>query len=140
MSTPVSIFLRELRLQLALTQTELADLVGYEQAYVSSMELGTRGPSKEFLQKLALALELGQEEQRQLEVALHSSNRRFVLSPEASTKTFLFCNDLWDRLETLHPALLEALHVLLTLPDRVADEPRIQRKRLKRRSAMETPM
>ncbi|MFZ4288015.1 helix-turn-helix transcriptional regulator [Variovorax sp. HJSM1_2] len=140
MSTPVSIFLRDLRLQLGLTQVELANLIGYEQAYVSSIELGTRGPSKEFLQKLTHAAELGIEEQRRLEQALHSSNRRFALSPEASTKTYLFCNDLWDRLETLHPALLDALHALLIIQDQVAVEPRIQRTRLKRRSASETPM
>lgn len=140
MSTPVSIFLRDLRLQLGLTQADLARFIGYEQAYVSSIELGTRGPSKEFLHKLTLAAELGLEEQRRLEKALRSSNRRFVLSSEASTKTYLFCNDLWERLETLHPALLEALHALLTVQDQVAGEPRIQRTRLKRRNTLETPM
>ena len=56
MSSPVSIFLRDLRLQVGMTQLDLAHSIGYEQAYVSSIELGTKSPSHEFLAKLVIVM------------------------------------------------------------------------------------
>jgi transcriptional regulator with XRE-family HTH domain len=140
MPAPVSLFLRDLRLQLGLTQQDLAHSLGYEQTYVSSLELGLRGPSTEFLEKLVVAAGLGREDQLVLKEALRTSNRRFLLSPDASTKTYRFCNDLWNRLETIHPALLEALHLMLNVQDQVTARPRLQPTRLKRRGLQETPM
>ncbi|WP_310317448.1 helix-turn-helix domain-containing protein [Paraburkholderia terricola] len=52
MSTPFAVFLRGLRLRSALSQTDLAKKLGYEQAYVSALELGTKPPSTEFLERL----------------------------------------------------------------------------------------
>ena len=140
MSSPISIHLRDLRLQVGMTQLDLAHSIGYEQAYVSSIELGAKSPSKEFLNKLISVMKLSIEEQQKLELALQASKRRFVLPPDASTKTYRFCNDLWDKLERLHPALLEAMHVMLNVEDQVAERPRYQPTRLKRRSKQEAPM
>ena len=140
MSSPISIYLRDLRLQVGMTQLDLAHSIGYEQAYVSSIELGTKSPSKEFLDKLVGVMELCVEDQQKLELALQASKRRFVLPPDASTKTYRFCNDLWDKLERLHPALLEAMHVMLNVEEQVEERPRYQPTRLKRRSKQEAPM
>lgn len=140
MSSPISIHLRDLRLRVGMTQMDLAHSIGYEQAYVSSIELGTKSPSKEFLAKLVGVIALGVEDQQKLELALQASKRRFVLPPDASTRTYQFCNDLWNKLERLHPALLEAMHVMLDVEDRVAERPRYQPTRLKRRTKQEAPM
>lgn len=140
MSSPVSIYLRDLRLQAGMTQLDLAHSIGYEQAYVSSIELGTKSPSQEFLDKLVVVMKLNVHDCQKLALALKASRRRFVLPPESSTKTYKFCNDLWDKLERLHPALLDAMHVMLLVEDQVAERPRYQPTRLRRRSKQEAPM
>jgi transcriptional regulator with XRE-family HTH domain len=123
-----------------MTQLDLAHSIGYEQAYVSSIELGLKNPSEEFLAKLVVAMNLGVEDRRSLERALKASKRRFTLPPESSTKTYTFCNELWDKLDRLHPALLDAMHVILKVEDQVAERPRHQPTRLRRRGKQETPM
>ncbi len=140
MSTPASIYLRDLRLRIGMTQLDLAHSIGYEQAYVSAIELGTKNPSKEFLEKLIAATELSERDRQELDLALKTSKRRFTLPPEASTKMYQFCSDLWDRLERLHPALLDAMHVMLKTADQVAERPRHQPTRLRRRTKQEAQM
>lgn len=123
-----------------MTQLDLAHSIGYEQAHVSSIELGSKSPSKEFLAKLVAELKLGGKDRQGLELALKASKRRFVLPPEASTETYRFCSDLWDKIERLHPAVLDAMHVLLKVEDQVTERPRYQPTRLRRRSKQEAPM
>jgi transcriptional regulator with XRE-family HTH domain len=140
MSSPVSILLRDLRLQVGMTQLDLAHSIGYEQAYVSSIELGIKNPSPEFLTKLVVVMELSVEDRRKLELALKASRRRFTLPPDSSTKTYTFCNELWDKLDRLHPALLDAMQVMLKVDEQVVERPRQQPTRLRRRNKSEAPM
>lgn len=140
MSSPISIYLRDLRLRIGMTQLDLAHSIGYEQAYVSAIELGTKNPSAEFLAKLISAVELSEKDRKELELALKTSRRRFTLPPQVSTKTFQFCNDFWDKVERLHPALLDTMHVILNTGDQVAESPRHQPTRLRRRTKREAPM
>lgn len=140
MSSPISIYLRDLRLQVGMTQLDLAHSIGYEQAYVSSIELGTKNPSQEFLAKLVVVMRLSVADRQKLELALKASKRRFTLPPDSSAKTYLFFNELWDKLDRLHPALLDAMHVMLKVEEQVAERPRYQPTRLRRRSKQEVPM
>lgn len=140
MSSPISIYLRDLRLRVGVTQINLAHSIGYEQAYVSSIELGLKSPSPEFLSKLVAMLKLSLEDRENLEMAVKASRRRFILPPDSSAKTFLFLNELWDKLDRLHPALLDAMHVMLKVEEQVAERPRYQPTRLRRRSKQEVPM
>jgi transcriptional regulator with XRE-family HTH domain len=133
-------FLRNLRLQVGMTQLDLARSLGYEQGYVSAIELGLKSPSKEFLVKLATGLKLSEKDLLALEIALRASKRRFVLPVDVSTKTFHFCSDLWDQIERLHPALLEALHQMLKVGSQVAERPHSQVTRLRRRTKQEIKM
>lgn len=140
MFSPISIYLRDLRLRIGMTQLDLAHSIGYEQAYVSTIELGSKSPSNEFLAKLVAELKLGAKDRQGLELALKASRRRYVLPPEVSTETYRFCSDLWDKIERLHPAVLDAMHVLLKVEDQVTERPRYQPTRLRRRSKQEAPM
>jgi transcriptional regulator with XRE-family HTH domain len=141
MTSPVSIFLRNLRLRAGLTQLDLAHMIGYEQAYVSSIELGTKSPSKEFLSKLTAAMALSDGDRQALEQALKISNRRFTLPSEASTDAFRFCNDLWEKIERLHPSVLTAMQLMLAVEDQITQRPHCQPTRLRRRNSnMEAPM
>ena len=123
-----------------MTQLDLAHSIGYEQGYVSAIELGLKTPSKEFLAKLTTGLKLGDKSRLALEQALRASKKRFSLPPDASTQTYRFCNDLWDKIERLHPAVLDAMHVMLKVEDHVAERPRFQATRLRRRTKQEAPM
>ena len=140
MASPVSIYLRDLRMRIGMTQLDLAHSIGYEQAYVSAIELGIKNPSEEFLEKLTRAIALSEGDLQELALALKASRRRFTLPPEAPPKTFRFCNDLWDKLDQLHPAILDAMHVLLSTGDQLAERPRHQPDRLRRRTKQESPM
>lgn len=140
MASPISIFLRELRLRAGLTQLQLAHQLGYEQGYVSSIELGLKSPSVEFLGRLVPAMKVSEKDQERMAVAVKQSNRHFTLSPEVSTQTFLFCAALWEKIERLHPTLLATLHEMLKIDDLMADRPRIQPTRIRRHQKVEAPM
>lgn len=140
MSSPISTYLRDLRLRVGVTQLNLAHSIGYEQAYVSSIELGLKSPSPEFLSKLVAVLKLSLEDRENMEMAVKASRRRFILPPDSSAKTYVFFNELWDKLDRLHPALLDAMHVMLKVEEQVAERPRYQPTRLRRRSKQEVPM
>lgn len=45
--SPFSHFLHELRLRHQIRQAELAELLGYEQSYISALEIGAKGPPTE---------------------------------------------------------------------------------------------
>ena len=140
MNSPISQFLRNLRIQAGATQLELAGLLGYEQGYISALELGVKTPSDAFLVKLAVSLQLGEKECEAMNVALKESKRRFTLSPEASTKTYLFCNALWDKIDGLHPAVLDAMFEMLKVEDKVAEFPHYRQTRIRRQHKLEAPM
>lgn len=51
--SPFADFLHELRMRHGIRQTELAQILGYEQGYLSALELDKKGPpTQEFIQKL----------------------------------------------------------------------------------------
>ena len=68
-------------------QFDLANLMGYEQAYVSAIELGLKPPSREFLDRLVKALAFGERDLDEMETAVKQSQRRFVLPPEVPSST-----------------------------------------------------
>ena len=127
-------------MQAGLKQLELASLMGYEQAYVSAIELGLKAPSREFLERIAKALKLGERDQAELELAEQQSKRRFVLPSEVPTSTYKFCNALWDRIDVIHPAVIDAMYQMLRVEDEIADKPRFKATRVRRKQKAEAPM
>ena len=52
--SPFSRYLVDLRRRLGVRQGELADLLGYDQSYLSALEIGQKGPpTPEFVDRLA---------------------------------------------------------------------------------------
>ncbi len=137
MSSPFSIFLRDLRLRNNLRQHELAELLGYEQAYVSALELGTRGASKELLDALAARMSLSDKDRAALSQAVSESGRRFVLPAEVPTDTYRFCHELWEKIGDLHPAVIQAMRELVRLEDVMSDQPRSPLYRRRHRASKE---
>ncbi len=90
--------------------------MGYEQAYVSSVELGKKGPpNDEFVTRLIQALHLDANEQATLFRAVEESQRRYVLPDDAATDVYRMVHKLWKELDSLHPAQIRVINEILSL-------------------------
>ena len=137
MSSPFSVFFKNLRLRLGLPQSELARKLGYEQSYISAVELGNKGPSQELLDKLA-ALYLTERDHEEMMTAARESNRRFILPTEVPADTYLLCNELWAKIGDLYPAQICAIRELIKLDDQIAERPHYGVERIRRKKGETT--
>lgn len=93
--SPFSELLRALRIDRGLRQGEFADKIGYPQSYISGLELGIKGPPNEaFLQNLADALKLSEEEKANVSEAVAASQRQIQVPVEAPSDVYLLCHQL----------------------------------------------
>lgn len=123
--SPFSNLFRELRVFCGQRQADFADQLGYEQSYISAIELGTKGPpSEEFLERLIERLELDVQWQNRLRSALDESHRKMVLPNEAGEDVFRMFNELRRQLDTLHPAQVELMQMALRLPQSMSTQPK----------------
>jgi transcriptional regulator with XRE-family HTH domain len=101
----------------------MADKLGYEQSYISAIELGTKGPpSTDFIETLISCLELDGEWQARVAHALEESQRKMILPNEASEDVYRMFNELRRQLEGLHPAQVELIEMALRLPKALAKQ------------------
>ncbi len=130
--SPFASLLHEMRTQRGLRQFELAEMLGYEKSYISSLEIGTKGPpTQEFVEKLIATLELEAEEQRFLYAAFNASQRKFVLEPDSPAETYWLVSELRERIDALHPVQIKMIRDLLRMPDLLQKKP-FEPRRLKR--------
>ncbi|WP_018604842.1 helix-turn-helix domain-containing protein [Uliginosibacterium gangwonense] len=134
MSSPFSDFLRSQRLRSGLRQAELAHLLGYEQAYISALELGEKPPSEEFLKRLGAELRFTAKDFAEMNEAVLESQRRYVLPRDLPTDIYRMYRELWLKLEKLHPAQIGAIRHILKLDEQMKSEPVFQPARIKRRT------
>lgn len=134
MSSPFSDFLRSQRLRNGLRQAELAQLLGYEQGYISAIELGEKPPSEEFRKKLGVALGFTANDFAEMDEAVLESQRRYVLPRDLPTDIYRMYRELWVRLEKLHPAQIGAIRHILQLGEQMESGPVFQPSRIKRRT------
>lgn len=115
--SPFSDQMKSLRIRRGLRQTELAELVGYEQSYVSALELGLKGPpTDEFLKKMIGALKLSQDEQQTMLEAVAASQRKIKIPFEAPAEVYWLCHKLQLQLDRLHPVQIDLIKTALSLP------------------------
>lgn len=116
--SPFSRYLVDLRRRLGVRQGELADLLGYDQSYLSALEIGQKGPpTPEFVDRLAKALELSEEEQRVLLATADASERKLTISPKADEEIYLLLRDLRDKLPQLSAAQIRVIREMLRFHD-----------------------
>lgn len=139
MSSPFSVFLKNIRLRNSQRQSEMAEILGYEQAYLSSIELGSKPPSQEFLNRLS-ATYLNERDQFEMMQEIQESKRRFVLPVEVPTETYRLCSELWEKIDRLHPAHIKAIRELLKLDELMANTRIVSSERIKRRAKEEPKM
>lgn len=143
--SPISTLLHELRNAFGLRQSDLAQILGYEQSYISALEVGTKGPPpQEFIARLVDKLQLDSGWQNRLGESLEYSQRKIVLPAEAPESVYRLCNELRKQLERLHPAQIELIRMALNLPQSLVSEnahgPRRIRRRLPGRTVEVTEM
>ena len=138
--SPFSESLHSIRVRHGLRQVELAKLVGYEQSYISALEVGLKGPpTDEFVERLAAAVSLTKEEQDALRDAAQASQRKLVIEPDAPADIYRLLCDLRDGIKNLTPAQVRVIREVLALGCNM-HESREPARRLKRRTNMEAPM
>lgn len=115
--SPFANQLKSFRVQRGLRQIELAELVGYEQSYISALELGLKGPpTDEFVKQLIGVLNLSQEEQQALHEAVEASQRKINIPSEAPTEIYWLFHKLRQQIGRLHPVQIELIETALSLP------------------------
>lgn len=122
-------------------QSELAQRMGYEQTYISALEVGNKGPpTAEFVEKLITTLALGTEEQARLTQAVEASQRKLVLEIDSSPDTYWMLKELRERIQFLHPAQIKMIRDVLQLPETLKERAIEPVNRLKRRRSEEARM
>jgi transcriptional regulator with XRE-family HTH domain len=115
--SPFANQLKLFRIERGLRQTELAEMVGYEQSYVSALELGLKGPpTNEFVTQLIGVLQLSQEDQQILIEAVLASQRKINIPTEASTEIYWLFHKLRQQIDQLHPVQIDLIETALSLP------------------------
>lgn len=132
--SPFASQLRNYRIERGLRQSELAELVGYEQSYVSALELGVKGPpTEEFVEKLINVLSLTEIEQKDLAEAVDASQRKISVPNEAPTEVFWLLHKLRQQIDHLHPVQIELIETALNLPINFQLSTSIASTRIRRR-------
>ena len=138
--SPFSQFLHDLRVRHGLRQADLAERIGYEQSYISALEVGLKGPpTDEFLDRVSMAMSLSESEQENLRAAAQASQRKLVIDPDAPPDVYWLLNDLRDEVQHLTPVQVRMIRDVLALRGAM-HEPREPVRRLKRRRNEEAPM
>lgn len=138
--SPFSVLLHSLRTQYGLRQTELAERVGYEQSYISALEIGLKGPpTQEFIDRIAKAIPLSEAEKEKLRAAAQASQRKLVINPDAPTDIYWLLSDLRDEVHHLNAAQVRMIREVLALRCSM-DEAIPSQQRLRRRRQQEAPM
>lgn len=115
--SPFAVYLRELRRQRGLKQRDAADLLGYEQSYISALERGAKGPPKrDFIARLIRVLALNDAEQTELDEALRKSKRQVSLPCTAPVEEYELLRELEPQLGRLHPVQIKMIRQVLALP------------------------
>jgi transcriptional regulator with XRE-family HTH domain len=132
--SPFALQLKTLRIKRGLRQKELADLVGFEQSYVSALELGLKGPPTEnFVENLIDALNLSDEEKETLQQTIAASQRKFYVPCEASIQVYLLLHKLREQIDNLHPVQINLIEIALNLKEELNHSDEGAPQRIRRR-------
>ncbi|MDR3483187.1 MAG: helix-turn-helix transcriptional regulator [Burkholderiaceae bacterium] len=139
--SPFSHFLHDLRLRHQIRQSELAELLGYEQSYISALEVGIKGPpTEEFVNKLVAALALPLDERKELREIVAASDRKLALPTDSPQSMYWMLKGLRDQLGNLHPLQVKLIQDALAMRGSLVDPLPEPVRRIKRRRNEEVTM
>lgn len=114
--SPFAHLLHALRLQHGIRQAELATLLGYEQSYISALEVGIKGPpTDEFVDRLVQGLQLTQGDEMRLRDAVSASQRKLVIDRDTPEDGYWLLKELREQFESLSPRQIRMLRDVLQL-------------------------
>jgi transcriptional regulator with XRE-family HTH domain len=114
--SPFASTLKTLRLNRNLLQKDAADLLGYEQSYISGLENGQKSPPKNgFIQKLINTYQLNDQEQQILNDAIEQSRYIYKLPKDASLEAFLIFQALEKQITRLGQNEIQLIKIALGL-------------------------
>ena len=116
--SPFAEALRAIRLKRKLRQKDAAEMLGYEQSYLSALETGAKGPpKKEFIERLTRVYGLNELERTELEDALSDSVRTLVWPKNASADEFYLLKKLKNQAGRLQQRQIALIKIALELGD-----------------------
>jgi transcriptional regulator with XRE-family HTH domain len=115
--SPFAAAFRDLRVFCGMRQADFAAKLGYEQSYISAIELGKGPPGGEFIDRINERLQLSDTWEARLRAALDESQRKIILPVGASEEMYKLFNELRRQVDTLRPVQLELMQIALRLPD-----------------------
>lgn len=138
---PFACLLHSIRMRRGIRQIELAEMIGYEQTYISALEVGKKGPpTPEFVEKLIRALDFSAEEREQLRNAAEASNRKLVIDSDMPQDVFWMLKELRERVSDLTPAEIQMIRQILKFKESFSEDYAEPVYRLKRRKKEEVQM
>jgi transcriptional regulator with XRE-family HTH domain len=139
--SPISQCLIKLRMRYGLRQGELADLVGYEQSYISALEVGLKGPpTLELVDRICDALELSTDEKHTLHQSLNASQRKFIIDSDAREDVYWLIKDLRESLSELSETQIRVIRDILRFRDPQKPQAIKRMRKLRRKKVEETVM
>lgn len=131
----------EIRMRYGVRQTELAEMLGYEQTYISAIEVDKKGPPSEaFIQRLVQKLDLTEIEANQLFTAAKASKRKLTLNKGLHQDVYWMVHDMRERLPELSAVQIQLIRQILGLKDSLPQEAIEVIRPLKRRRNQEAKM
>lgn len=116
MMSPFASTLKTLRLNRNLLQKDAADLLGYEQSYISGLENGQKSPPKNgFIQKLIKTYQLNDQEQQMLSQSIDQSRLIYRLPKDASLEAYLIFQALEKQINRLGRNEMQLIKIALSL-------------------------
>jgi len=139
--SPFAHLLHDLRMRHGIRQSELAELIGYEQSYISALEVGLKGPpTPEFVERLTSVLRLTDADRQELNQAAQASQRKLVIDHDTPQEAYWLLNDLRHQFSELTSTQIRVIRDVLQLRPGGDVATRDPVRRLKRRTRQEATM
>lgn len=136
--SPFAHFLHNLRMARKIRQIDLAEMMGYDQSYVSALEVGLKAPpTKEFVEKLIHVLDMTPEQAQEARDEASASQRKWVLDASIPQDAYRMVKAMHDRVGRLHPQQISLICSILEMSDTMPERPPEQLRRLPRRKPTE---
>lgn len=121
--SPFANCLREFRKARGLKQKDLAEQMGYEQSYVSALEVGIKGPpTQEFVEKLVGLFSLSDVEAERIRRVATVSARKLTIPTDADEQVYRLFHEMRQQISTLLPSQVSLMLEILDMPHKMMEE------------------
>lgn len=139
--SPFATLLRSLRTQKGVRQVDLAEKLGYEQTYISALEVDKKGPPPpEFIERFVSAYHLSEQDRRDLLEAADASERKLVIREDVPAEVYLLLRDLREKRPHLCSKKAQVLRDILGMEPTARTPVENSQRRIRRRRKAEATM